>query len=288
MNVLVIGGTGQLARHLRVALPRAEFWDRKVVDLADRLALEAKLVSANPTAIVNAAAYTAVDRAESEPDLAWRVNAEAPAALARAAQRLDIPLVHVSTDYVFDGSKQGPYLETDAVRPINEYGRSKLGGELAVSSLSPKHWILRTSWVFSEHGQNFPKTMLRLARDRLELRVVDDQLGRPTYAGDLASCIANLLAESSSGPAIPWGLHHVGGGEVVSWCGFAETILARAASRGLIARQPKLVGIATTDYPTPAARPRNSVLQTQDSFARHTRDLFDWSRGLDQMLGASA
>src|SRR5690606_1943891 len=144
-------------------------------------------------AIVNAAAYTAVDRAETERDLAWRINAEAPAELARAAERLSVPLVHVSTDYVFDGHNAEGYVESDPVAPLSVYGRSQLGGELAVATLCARHWILRTSWVFSEHGNNFPKTMLRLARDRDELRVVDDQRGRPTYAGDLADCIAGIL-----------------------------------------------------------------------------------------------
>ncbi len=180
MTFLVLGRTGQLASHLQITSPDAWFWDRATADLSDVANLEEKLVAAAPAAIVNAAAYTAVDRAETEPDLAWRINAEAPAAMARAARRLDVPLIHVSTDYVFDGASGSPYVETDGTRPPSVYGRSKLGGELAVATLCAKHWILRTSWVFSEHGHNFPKTMLRLARERTELRVVDDQHGRPT------------------------------------------------------------------------------------------------------------
>lgn len=284
MNILVIGGNGQLGRHLREELPAAEFWDRSVVDLSDAQALSRRLAGARPDVIINAAAYTAVDRAEGERDLAWRVNVEAPAELARAAQRLSIPLAHVSTDYVFDGANAAGYTESDAVAPLNVYGRTKLGGELAIATLCEKHWILRTSWVFSEHGNNFPKTMLRLAREREELRVVDDQRGRPTYAGDLARCIAGLLASLEGPGSLPWGLHHVGGGPVVSWKQFADAVLAHAASTGALARVPRVVGITTDQFPTPAARPRNSVLLTRESTAAHTSQPFDWQRGLVRMF----
>lgn len=286
MNTLVIGGNGQLGRHLREVLPGAEFWDRSVVDLSDLPQLRVKLDAAYPDAIINAAAYTAVDKAESEGGLAWRINAEVPALLARAAHRLAVPLVHVSTDYVFDGRKAGGYVEADAVNPLSAYGRSKLGGELAVRSLCTKHWILRVSWVFSEHRANFPKTMLRLAGERTELRVVDDQRGRPTYARDLADCIAMLLADSVPGPAMPWGLHHVCGGPVVTWKEFATAIISQGTSRNVLARAPNIVGIATSEYPTPAVRPLNSVLDSAAATARYTRAPFDWHRGLDRFFTA--
>jgi dTDP-4-dehydrorhamnose reductase len=286
VSILVIGSTGQLARHLREELPHAEFLDRQALDLANPQELSARLATVQASAIINAAAYTAVDKAESEPELAWRVNAEAPAALARAAQRLNVPLVHVSTDYVFDGSKAVAYEESDPVRPLGVYGRTKLAGELAVASLCPKYWILRTSWVFSEHGHNFPKTMLRLARERDELRIVEDQVGRPTYAADLAGCIRGLLNDSVSQPAIPWGVHHVGRGRTLSWKEFAEAIIDRAAALGLLTRKPRITGITTAEYPTPATRPRNSVLQSRDSTARYTAAPFDWESGLDRMLRA--
>jgi len=285
LSILVIGGNGQLGRHLREELPEAEFWDRSVVDLADTALLGRKLEAVTqPQIIINAAAYTAVDRAEAEPDLAWRVNAEAPAMLARAAQRFDVALVHVSTDYVFDGGKATGYVEADAVAPLNVYGRSKLGGELAVTNLCRQHWILRASWVFSEHGQNFPKTMLRLAREREELRVVEDQRGRPTYAGDLARCIVGLVGQGVRNPELPWGLHHVGGGPVVTWKQFADATCEQASSAGLLGRVPRVVGISTEEYPTPAARPRNSVLLTREETSAVTRDPFDWQRGLRSML----
>jgi dTDP-4-dehydrorhamnose reductase len=284
MNILVIGGNGQLGRHLREELPGAEYWDRSIVDLADPAALTGRLAGATPDAIVIAAAYTAVDRADTHRELAWRINAEVPAELARAAQRLSIPLIHISTDYVFDGSKAHGYVESDPVAPLNAYGRSKLGGELAVTTLCARHWILRTGWLFSEHGSNFPKTMLRLAREREELHVVDDQRGRPTYAGDLARCIAGVLASAGTLEALPWGLHHVGAGTIVTWKQFADAILARAASTSVIARIPGVIGIPTDQYPTPAVRPRNSVLLTRASSAALVSAPFDWQRGLDRMF----
>lgn len=286
MTILVIGGNGQLGRHLRTELPHAEFWDRSVVDLSDIASLAHKLETARVEAIINAAAYTAVDKAESERDLAWRINVEAPATLARAAARLDVPLVHVSTDYVFDGSQSTGYVEADPTNPLNQYGRSKLGGELAVASLCRKYWILRTSWVFSEHGHNFTKTMLRLARERDELRVVDDQHGRPTYAGDLARCVTSLLDAAGDSNAPPWGVYHVGSGPTVSWRAFADAILERAVATGLIEKLPRIIGIATLDYPTPARRPPCSLLRTQSAWARWCSNPFDWEQGLDTALGA--
>lgn len=286
MKVLVIGAGGQLGRHLRSTLPDAEFWDRSVVDLTDARALCNHLDRVDAAAVVNAAAYTAVDRAETERDTSWRVNAEAPASIARAAERLDIPLVHISTDYVFDGRKAGAYIESDGTHPLNEYGRSKLGGELAVSSLCRKFWILRSSWVFSQHGSNFLKTMLRLSREKSELRVVDDQFGRPTYAGDLAHCITNLVAGVGRGESPPWGLYHVGGGRVVSWRDFAETIIDRAVARGMIETRPRVARISTHDYPTAAMRPANSVLEVNSAQAAWMGAPFDWERGLETALAA--
>lgn len=288
MKVLVIGGNGQLGRHLREELPGATFWDRRIIDLAEPAALARRLGQVSPDALVNAAAYTAVDRAETEPDLAWRINADAPAELARAASRLSIPLIHVSSDYVFDGRNAGGYVESDPVAPLSAYGRSKLGGELAVATLCACHWILRTSWVFSEHGGNFPKTMLRLATEREELRVVHDQTGRPTYAGDLARCIAGLLDSIRKPGTLPWGVHHVGGGAAITWKQFAESVLSRAVASGRIPRMPRVHGITTEQYPTPAVRPRNSVLLTRAESAQYVSEPFDWPRGLERMLARLA
>lgn len=282
MKILVLGSTGQLARHLRDLWPGATFWGRAEADLSSPADLAARIQRYAPEAIVNAAAYTAVDQAESEPELAWRVNAEAPAAMARAAQALDVPLVHVSTDYVFDGKKSEPYVESDPVAPLNVYGRTKLGGELAVATLCRRHWILRTSWVFSEHGHNFVKTILRLAQERDRLEVVADQIGRPTYAGDLAQAITTIV-RAPAGEA-PYGLHHLGGGPPTSWHGFACAILDRAALSGVIHRKPGVAATTTFQYPTPASRPSYSVLAASARLPAEVHAALDWSRGLDCCL----
>lgn len=279
MTVLVIGSTGQLAQHLRELLPTATLWSRAEADLSQPETLERKVLDASPTFVINAAAYTAVDRAESDADTAWRVNADAPAALARASAKLDVPLVHVSTDYVFSGQSDRPYDESDLVGPLGVYGASKLGGELAVRTLHRKHWILRTSWVFSEFGANFVKTMLRLAREREELKIVADQRGRPTYAGDLADAIAALAREPD---AVPFGIHHATGGSALSWHEFAVQIIGRAHERGLIAKHPLIHPIPTSAYPTPAKRPLNSVLNPSAALSRVAR--FDWDSGLNRTL----
>jgi dTDP-4-dehydrorhamnose reductase len=231
---------------------------------------------------VNAAAYTAVDKAEVEREIAWTVNAEAPAMAARAAALLDIPLLHISTDYVFDGTKVGEYSTSDACLPISVYGASKLEGELAVRALAPKSWILRTSWVFSEHGTNFVKTIVRLAGEKQELRVVNDQLGRPTYAGDLARLVARIAEDAES--RLPYGTYHAVGGAVTSWHGFAEAIVATAHSRGHLKRVPLVTAISTAEYPTPARRPRNAVLQPSAELKALYDVDFDWGRGLDRAI----
>ena len=279
MSVLVVGATGQLAQHLRELLPDAQFWSRSEADLAAPAELERKVLVARPTFIINAAAYTAVDRAESEPELAWRVNADAPAALARACATLDAPLVQVSTDYVFSGDRDRPYTEQDPVAPLGIYGATKLGGELAVRTIHRQHWILRTSWVFSEFGANFVKTMLRLAKERHELKVVADQYGRPTYAGHLAELIVNL---SRTRQTVPFGTYHATDGAAVSWHGFATRIITRAHQLGMIATQPVIHPIPSSSYPTPAKRPLHSVLTPSPALQQIVR--FDWESGLERTL----
>jgi dTDP-4-dehydrorhamnose reductase len=280
-RVLVLGRTGQLARHLQLLLPAATFWGRAEADLAQPEQLQARIEAFAPAFIINAAAHTAVDKAESERDLAWRVNADAPAAMARAAAARAVPLVHVSTDYVFDGSGDRPWSDGDPVSPQNVYGLTKLGGELAVRALAPKHWIVRTSWVFSEYGNNFVKTMVRLGKERSELKVVNDQRGRPTYAGDLARLIVALATNPG---ATAFGTYHAGGNEPLSWCDFAGAIFSRAHARGLLAKQPAVIGIPSSQYPTPARRPANSVMQPSAALHAGTAVDFDWPRGLDRVL----
>lgn len=283
MSTLVLGSSGQLARHLREVLHGAQFWGRRERSLEDADAVEAAILEAAPSVVVNAAAYTAVDKAEEEPAAAWRVNAEGAASAARAAAVLGVPIIHVSTDYVFDGSSDRPYRKTDPVCPINIYGRTKLAGELAVTSLCPRHWILRASWVFSEFDGNFVTTMLRLAGERGRLRVVGDQRGRPTYAGDLARVVAGLAAGKML-QTVPWGIHHLGGGTAVSWHQFAERIVADGYENGLIEQRPRLDAIATADYPTRARRPMNSVLEPCSVLTEALEVQPDWQAGLGEVM----
>jgi dTDP-4-dehydrorhamnose reductase len=246
--------------------------------LAQPAGLVERICELRPSFIVNAAGYTNVDQAEIERDTAWRVNAEAPGELARAAALLDVPLLHLSTDYVFDGMKNGEYTPSDACRPVNVYGESKLEGELAVRRLAPRSWILRTSWVFSEHGTNFVKTIVRRAVDQQELRVVDDQFGRPTYAGDLARLVARIAEDSAA--RLPYGTYHAVGGAVTSWHAFAVAIVTAARDGGRLAHPPRVSAISTAEYPTRARRPRNSALQPSAELLAHYGVELDWVRGL--------
>lgn len=285
---LILGAAGQVGSHLKACLNDALTWGRTDADFAHPAALEAAVLEAAPSAIVNTAAYTAVDQAEAEPDLTWRVNAEAVAALARAAARLRVPLIHLSTDYVFDGHSQRPYLTADGARPLNAYGRSKLAGDLAAMTLCPKHWVIRPSAVFSAREPNFVTTMLRLARELHEVSVVDDQYTRPTYAGDIAKLLAALLARIANDAAPPPGLYHIGGGPEVTWHGFARDIFDGAEAHGLLDRPPRLIEISTADYPTAARRPPRSTLAPDHGFQRALAVQPDWHEGLNKVLATLA
>jgi dTDP-4-dehydrorhamnose reductase len=244
-----IGSRDHTLRHTILSQQQAEF------TRPDELA-EAVLAQPELDVVINAAAYTAVDRAESEKALAEMVNGIAVGRLAQACRQRGVPLVHVSTDYVYDGAKPSPYVETDATRPLNVYGRSKLMGEELIRACLPQHAILRTSWVHSPHGANFVKTMLRLGREREELRIVDDQKGAPTSAHDLADAVmrvARVLAKG--GTEEQFGVFHFSGQGETSWRLFAEEIFRQAPWAGIRA---KVVPIATSDYPTPTPRPLNS------------------------------
>ena len=261
MRILLTGAGGQvgfeLARTL-AALGEVRALDRSALDLADGRALEAACRSLAPGLIVNAAAYTAVDKAESEPALAEAVNGRAPGILAREARRLDAVLVHYSTDYVFDGTARRPYREDDPVAPLNAYGRSKLSGERAIAESGCKHLVFRTSWVYGPRGRNFLATMLALAAARDELRVVDDQRGAPTSSLFLAEATARAL-RAIPAAGVASGIYHLSAAGETTWAGFARAIFARAAARPGF-RAPRVVPIATEQYPTPARRPRYSVM----------------------------
>lgn len=262
MKLLVLGAGGQLGRELcRLRWPAASAvaaYDRAGLDIANRDAVRAAVRRERPDIVINAAAYTAVDRAESEREAAWAVNCDGPANIAAACREAAIPLVHISTDYVFDGSKPGPYREDDPVAPLGAYGASKEAGERAVRDASPRHVIVRTAWVYAAHGRNFVRTMLRLAGEVPALRVVADQQGSPTSAADLARAIAEIVRHVAAGGDAAWGTYHFAGAGAVSWHGFAEAIFDLASPwRG---PPPPIEPITTADYPTPARRPANSVL----------------------------
>ena len=283
VRILQFGTTGQLAREM---LARAgegaavQALSRGDVDLADAAAVEAAVMAADADLVLNAAAYTAVDQAETEQPLAFAVNAEAPGAMARACAARGLPLVHISTDYVFDGDKAGAWTEADRTGPINAYGRSKLAGERAVLESGASALILRASWVFSPYGRNFVKTMLALA-DRPELRVVDDQRGRPTAAGDLADFILAAAPRLAGRDPALFGVFHFAGEGATSWRGFAEAIFEAAGGP-----RPKVVPITTADYPTPARRPRNSELDCGKLERVHGVRPRPWSAGLAEALAA--
>ena len=261
-NILVLGRNGQVARELAKLGPppgfEMAFLGRDRFDLMSGADPSALIEAYTPAAVINAAAYTAVDKAESEPDAAFLLNRDAPAGLARACAMGDVPFVHFSTDYVFDGTKPEPYVETDPICPLGVYGASKAEGEAAVIGAGGRSGVLRTSWVYSSFGANFVKTMLRLAESRDEIGVVADQLGRPTWAEDCARG-ALRLALGLLEDEVPGGqVFHLAGAEDASWADFAEAIFERSAARG--GNRPKVRRITTADYPTPAARPANSRL----------------------------
>jgi len=285
MRVLLTGAGGQLGATLKGALaPLGEIvsFDHATLDLTDADALVRACRDVAPQVIVNAAAYTAVDKAEGEPALAHAVNARAPGVLAGEAVKLGALLVHYSTDYVFDGAKQLPYVETDAAAPLGVYGSSKLEGERAIAASGCPHLILRTSWVYAPHGRNFLLTMLALAQAREEIRVVDDQRGAPTSCAMLARETARLLAHPEVRSAT--GLYHLTAGGAVTWFGFARAIFERRAAKG--ARVPRLVAIPTSAYPTPARRPANSLLSNAKLAARFDRIQPPWEEGLDEALAS--
>lgn len=281
MKILVIGREGQLARGLAEAAGAGleiVAVGRPQIDLTDARSAADAIARARPGVVVNAAAYTSVDRAESEPDIAMAVNASGAEHVARACAAGAIPLIHLSTDYVFDGNKNQPYLEDDAVGPINAYGRSKLDGEVRVARACPQHLILRTAWVHSPWGSNFVKTMLRLAGER-QIRVVDDVRGSPTYAPHLANLVLALARKiKTDAAAIPWGTYHAVSAGDTTWCGFAREVFRCAREHGLPAAE--VVPIGTADYPTAARRPINSRLDCTKLRRSFALELPDWQEGV--------
>ena len=295
MKILVLGANGQVGHELRRALAPlgnivAATRDGKLADgseclaadLAESASLAAALDAARADLVVNAAAYTAVDRAEDEPELADRVNHRAVGEIGAWAAAHGVRVIHYSTDYVFDGSAKRPYREDDATAPIGAYGRSKLAGERALAASGARHLILRTAWVYAAHGHNFLRTMLRLARERDELRVVADQIGAPTPAHWLADATAAIAARWSD--ARVDGICHLTSAGQCSWHAFAQVIVEAAVQRGLVDRAPRVSAIATAEFPTRARRPAYSVLDGHRVEHEFGIARPDWRSGLDDVL----
>lgn len=290
MRLLVTGANGQVGWELRRSLmPLGEVTalDRNQCDLSRPERLPDVVRDARPDVIVNAAAYTAVDKAEQEEPLATLVNGAAVGVLAEEARKAGSLLVHYSTDYVFGGEKSSPYTEDDAPHPINAYGRSKLAGEIALCQPGGDYVLLRASWIYAARGRNFVHTILRLAKERDELRIVDDQIGAPTWACDIAEATARIVRaarnDQARGAFTP-GVFNLSAAGATSWYGFAGAILDEAMRAGFLTRVPRLTPIASKDYPTPAARPKNSRLSGERLKARFGIALPDWRASLARCI----
>jgi len=294
MKILLLGANGQVGHELRrslaplgeiIATTRNGALDGVASEIADfdkPESLPALIERISPDIVVNAAAYTAVDRAESEREAAFRANAEAPCRLAEACLARDALLMHYSTDYVFDGHGTRPYREDDPTAPLGVYGASKLAGERAIADSGCRHLIFRTAWVYGNHGANFMRTMLRVGAEREELRVVADQIGTPTPAWLIADVTMQVITRAPRTS----GIYHLTARGQTSWHGFATRIFEDAHRKGLLARQPRVLPIATADYPTPARRPGYSCLDTEALRRSFEVVLPDWEQGLVRVLGA--
>ena len=285
LNILISGKTGQVAVELQkhlAGLGNLIVLGRDVLDLIQPEQIRAQVRAHKPDLIIIAAAHTAVDQAESEPELAFAINATAPGVFAEEAAALGIPLIHYSTDYVFDGSKPAPYTEDDATNPLGVYGKSKLAGELAIAASGAQHLILRTSWVYSTHGKNFLLTMQRLLQERPELRVVADQIGAPTWAGTIARSTRALIERWQAGDAGAWGTYHLTASGETSWFGFTQAIAAHLSAQGKTCAT--LEPIPASAYPTPAARPQNSRLDCSKLAREWAVTQPDWEAALSECV----
>lgn len=285
MRILITGAAGQVGTELVArAGDQAIGVDRTQLDISDEAAVLRLLQTHKPAIVINAAAYTAVDKAEQEPERAYAVNRDGARHLAMACSAIGIPLLHISTDYVFDGSKSTPYLETDPTSPAGIYARSKCEGDEQIRAHLPEHLILRVSWVFGIQGNNFAKTILRLAGERSELRIIADQHGCPTEAGAIADTLLDLAQRFIRDNALPWGTYHYTGAPETTWHGFAKEIVDQALALGMISKAPLVHAITTAEYPLPAPRPANSLLDGTQAEQVLGLVRQDWRQGLQHVL----
>ncbi|WPC74305.1 dTDP-4-dehydrorhamnose reductase [Vibrio porteresiae] len=284
MKIMITGSHGQvgtcLVNQLATTGHDVLAMDRDTLDITDAQQVMHTVCDFRPDVIINAAAHTAVDKAESERELSFAINRDGPKNLAEAAQEVHAAMLHISTDYVFAGNKDGIYIESDNTDPQGVYGASKLDGELSVISACDKHIILRTAWVFGEHGNNFVKTMLRLGQTRDTLGVVGDQFGGPTYAGDIAAALITIASAIVEQGNTEFGVYHFAGLPHVSWAQFAQTIFDKAQEQSVLSKKPVVNSITTADYPTPAKRPANSRLDTQKITQTFGIAASDWQAAL--------
>ena len=293
MKILVTGCRGQVGSLLTALLassPHQLFaFDHSQLDITDQDMVSSTVAQCQPDVIINAAAYTAVDKAQTEPDLAYRINEQGVAILAQAAEQAQAAMLHLSTDYVFSGEKEHPYNEADAPAPVNVYGASKLAGEIALARYCRRYIILRTSWVFSESGRNFVKSILRLARDKHSLDIVADQKGGPTYAGDIAQVLLALTEQLSDIKAdnwCPWGIYHYSGEPYTNWADFAGYFIDLANKNGLIEQKPVINKITSGQFFTLADRPANSCLDNQKIRKTFGIAPSNWQNALKQNIEA--
>ena len=288
MNVLITGAQGQVGKELSLIATEKGFnvvaAGRADLDITQFENVEKYIDKIQPDIVINAAAHTAVDKAEDEQDLAFSINRDGAKNIALACSTQNIPLLHISTDYVFDGSKVEPYTETDEVSPLGVYGTSKWQGEEAIRQNLAEHIILRVAWVFGAQGNNFVKTMLRLGQDRDELNVVADQFGGPSPAKDIAQTLITLVEKFQKNKSLDWGTYHYCGSEKTTWYGFAVEIFEQAFELGILNKKMKVNPITTAEYPTPAKRPSNSMLDCSKLEATFGIKMPKWKDALKQVL----
>lgn len=285
MKVLITGANGQVGSHLKKLLERQEWdflaLDRTQLDITNFADVEKIVLAFRPEIVINAAAYTAVDKAEVDSANAYKINADGVKNIAIVSNKINAVMLHISTDYVFSGDAICPYVESDIVAPQGVYGLSKLQGEKEVISANPRYIIMRTAWVFCEHGNNFVKTMIRLGREKSQLGIVNDQIGGPTYAGDIAKALLEIVSQYEKNKILPWGIYHFSGFPHVSWFEFAKQIFDEVVGQDIYVKDiPLLNPITTADYPTPARRPKNSRLDCGKIYENFGIGMSDWKFAL--------